>query len=552
MNAQPKIVACCLFILTTLLAVSDILAGDTLRELQERAVTAGRSEAAHWGIAPDNYSQWTNHTNRLIPVYTFGTLGAGKGIDLTDYVGTRSVYRNQREIIRLYDRLPAGTLNKHAIYMDQTNVFDIQWAALEAGKKYIFLVIFDGMDWQTTRAAAIYNQRKVSYCDGRGQGTHFQEFTAGGTSQFGWMVTAPHNVGTQFNVDRQTVANPGGTVRSGYDALRGGAFPWSRPNDLQYLTASSDKGPELHPYTDSACAATSMTTGIKTYYGAINVSPTGHYVTTIAHRAQRAGYRVGAVSSVPISHATPAASYGHNVHRDDVQDLTRDLLGLPSISHPNRPLLGLDVLIGGGFGVDRSEDPEQGSNFVPGNAYLTAANRKAVDVDHGGRYVVATRTPGRNGGEHLQQAATRAASDRHRLFGFFGVGSESGHLPYATADGDYQPAVGREKTAEAYNIADLIENPTLAEMTTAALTVLQTTPKGFWLMVESGDIDWANHDNNLDNSIGAVNSGDEAVKVITAWVQQHSSWQESLMIVTADHGHLLNLTRPELLVPNQP
>ena len=95
----------------------------------------------------------------------------------------------------------------------------------------------------------------------------------------------------------------------------------------------------------------------------------------------------------------------------------------------------------------------------------------------------------------------------------------------------------------------MTENPTLADMTAAALCVLsQRSPKGFWLMVEAGDVDWANHDNNLDNSIGAVNSGDRAFKVITDWVEQHSNWNESLLIVTADHGHYLFLDRPELLI----
>ncbi len=85
-------------------------------------------------------------------------------------------------------------------------------------------------------------------------------------------------------------------------------------------------------------------------------------------------------------------------------------------------------------------------------------------------------------------------------------------------------------------------------MTAAALTVLQSSKKGFWLLVEPGDVDWANHDDNLDNSIGAVKSGDDAVKVITSWVEKHSNWDESLMIVTADHGHYLFLDRPELLI----
>ena len=68
-------------------------------------------------------------------------------------------------------------------------------------------------------------------------------------------------------------------------------------------------------------------------------------------------------------------------------------------------------------------------------------------------------------------------------------------------------------------------------------------------MVEAGDVDWANHDNNLDNSIGAVNSGDRAFRVITDWVEKRSNWDETVVIVTADHGHYLWLDRPEGLIP---
>ncbi len=123
------------------------------------------------------------------------------------------------------------------------------------------------------------------------------------------------------------------------------------------------------------------------------------------------------------------------------------------------------------------------------------------------------------------------------------------HLPFQTADGDYRPTIGRSPIPEVYSEADLRENPTLSEMTAAALRVLETRPSGFWMMVEAGDVDWANHDNNLDNSIGAVLSGDAAVKTITEWVENHSNWDESVLIVTADHGHFLVLENPELLIP---
>ena len=67
----------------------------------------------------------------------------------------------------------------------------------------------------------------------------------------------------------------------------------------------------------------------------------------------------------------------------------------------------------------------------------------------------------------------------------------------------------------------------------------------FWLMVESGDVDWASHANNIDNAIGAVRAGDAAVKAIFDWIEKHDAWDDSVVIVTSDHGHAFVLTEPE-------
>ena len=85
-------------------------------------------------------------------------------------------------------------------------------------------------------------------------------------------------------------------------------------------------------------------------------------------------------------------------------------------------------------------------------------------------------------------------------------------------------------------------------MTAVALMLLSQNENGFWLLVESGDVDWANHGNNVDNSIGAVLSGDAAFKTITRWVELNDAWDETLLIVTADHGHYLVLDQPQELV----
>ncbi len=549
------VLICCVAVLAAaVFAIQDVHSPDVvgdgglLFKLQTEAILSKpkKSDVAHWGADPSNYTEWGNHSNRLIPVYTFGTKDAGSGIDLRDYTDGNSPYRSAESLQRIYGYLPEHTVTSDATYLDQTNLFDIQKAALTAGKKHIFLVVFDGMDWDTTRAAAIFYSRKVSYSSGRGSGLHFQDYTAGGNTQFGYMVTSPHNSGTKFDVDKQTVLNPGGTRRGGYDITRGGPNPWTPTSDMLYLTSRPENDPTAHAFTDSSASATSMTTGAKTYNDALNVDATGAQLTTIAHLAQEAGYSVGAVSSVPFCHATPGASYAHNVQRDDYQDIARDMFGLSSISHPNKPLPGLDVVIGTGWGVDETIDRAQGENFVSGNRAISDADRAAINVNHGGKYVVAQRKTGVKGGSALLNAAQEAASSGHRLFGFYGT--KAWHLPFRTANGDYRPPIGR-KPAEQYTSDDITENPTLAEMTKAALTVLANDPEGFWLMVESGDVDWANHDNNLDNSIGAVKSGDDAVKVITDWVETHGGWKDSVLIVTADHGHYLHLLKPEGLIP---
>jgi alkaline phosphatase len=311
-----------------------------------------------------------------------------------------------------------------------------------------------------------------------------------------------------------------------------------------------------HAVTDSAASATSLCTGRKTYNDAINVDVTGRHLEPIARTLQARGYAVGAVTSVPISHATPACSYANNVTRDDYQDIARDMLGQPSIAHRTEPLAGLDVLIGAGFGVrgDMASDRDQGANFEPGGKYVADSTLAAIDARKGGRYRLALRTFGQAGDEVLAVAAEDAIKRKLRLFGLFGV--TEGNLPYQTADGDFDPVGCRpEQQASAdrlrkkycplkpYSEADLIENPTLADMTRTALDVLHSRGN-FWLMVEAGDVDWASHANDIDSAIGAVKSGDAAFQAVVKWIERHDAWNDSVVIVTADHGHLFVLDDP--------
>ena len=160
------------------------------------------------------------------------------------------------------------------------------------------------------------------------------------------------------------------------------------------------------------------------------------------------------------------------------------------------------------------------------------------------------RTAGQAGGELLSRAARRAITTNRKLLGYFGT--KRSHLPFATADGAFNP-VGALKEVEIYTPGDITENPTLAEMTASALTFLEQRNRGFWLMVEAGDVDWASHGNNLDNAIGAIQSGAAAFDVITDWIEANNAWKDSLVILTADHGHLCFIRDPSVLVaPDQP
>ena len=77
--------------------------------------------------------------------------------------------------------------------------------------------------------------------------------------------------------------------------------------------------------------------------------------------------------------------------------------------------------------------------------------------------------------------------------------------------------------------------PTLATMTRGALNVLDDNPQGLFLMVEGGAIDWANHDNLPGRMIQEQCGFFEAIEAVVQWVESHSNWNDTLLILTADH-----------------
>jgi len=144
-------------------------------------------------------------------------------------------------------------------------------------------------------------------------------------------------------------------------------------------------------------------------------------------------------------------------------------------------------------------------------------------------------------------AVTRAATAASCASGRFIIGSTNECVPVldangnATIDPDTVRPLAPSETDAQFIAKEVNENPTLADMTQAALNVLGKDKDGFWLMVEGGDIDWASHDNNMDNLLGTMNDFDRSVQTTINWINKNGGFSENLLIVTADHDHYLNL-----------
>ena len=543
---------------------------DLLHDLQTQYVATSKEKkhrVYHFGSQGPvgEFANHHNHSNRLVPVYILG-----RKADLGAVTGENSRYRNAEKIKEAYGVVPANTVNPRAVYADQSDLYRVQKDAIARGVKHVFIVWFDGLDWPTTQAAAILKTGKM-YTEGKGSGLFFQDYTGSGVAQYGFVVTSPTHDRSNQDIDRQVVTIPADSLRGGYDAQIAGPNPWTpgplasvAPGYLKGQLADAEDragvqsaGRVLHAFTDSSQSAAELVSGVKSYNSGLNIADDSRLVTTLFHALQDQGWKVGTVTSVPFCHASPAGMYAQNVERYDYQDIARSMLGLPGIiqeARQGRLHPGLDVAIGTGFGIEAKPEQlqDQGRNVVLGNLFLTDADFTAIDVKNGGKYLCVHTEIGTAGGPALRAAAAQAVQKGTRLFGFFGA-KNFDHLPFRTADGRYDPApsidlkTGKPADAEKYTTAEIASQPTLAQMAEAAIDVLSSGNHPFILFVEAGDVDFALHGNNLDNAIGAIFSGEDAVVSIARWVETHSNWDDSLLIVSSDHGHYLVLDDPQAL-----
>lgn len=90
-------------------------------------------------------------------------------------------------------------------------------------------------------------------------------------------------------------------------------------------------------FTDSAAAATAISTGVKTYNQRIGVDTDGNPLETICEFAKKLDMKTGLVDRHDVSHATPAGMAAHDTYRGNYRPILRDMLKT-----------GVDVMFGGG------------------------------------------------------------------------------------------------------------------------------------------------------------------------------------------------------------
>jgi alkaline phosphatase len=226
--------------------------------------------------------------------------------------------------------------------------------------------------------------------------------------------------------------------------------------------------------TDSASAATAMSGGVKTYNAAIAVDNDKSNVKTVLESAKEAGKSTGLVATSEITHATPAAFGAHDENRKNMNAIADDYYD-EMVNGKHK----VDVLLGGGM-----------SNFVRKDRNLTEEFKK-------------------DGYSYVTNKEQLLSDKNKQILGLF-------------APGGMDKMIDRKE-----------ETPSLEDMTKTAINKLDTNKKGFFLMVEGSQIDWAAHDNDVVAAMSEMQDFERAYKAAIDFAKKD---KHTLVIATADHS----------------
>lgn len=239
--------------------------------------------------------------------------------------------------------------------------------------------------------------------------------------------------------------------------------------------------------TDSAAGATAYAAGVRTYNGAIGVAPDSTPVETILEMAAARGMATGLVATSRITHATPASFAAHVPSRLMEWEIARQIAERD-----------VTVILGGGRALFADI-------YRPDSADLLGPMMQ--------RYTY-LETP-----EELRALRFDGVE---RLLGFFA----DSHMPGAVTR---QPVAGVPADSQWVPTRE----PSLGEMTGAALAVLDRDPDGFFLMVEASQPDWRGHGNEpIETIVAEMLDFDGAIGEALRYQERRP---ETLIVVVADH-----------------
>jgi alkaline phosphatase len=305
-----------------------------------------------------------------------------------------------------------------------------------------------------------------------------------------------------------------------YATGKAGGLAFEKHYRCEVMTSSLDSWQKSHA-TDSAAAGTALATGAKTNNGMLSQTPAGARLHTVLEVARAAGKRTGLVTTVPMTHATPAAFASHVKSRKESAAIAGCYF------NETRPNVLFGAYLANGKGVTREKAEKAAYTVVTTREELAAFVAKARQGD-GNVHVSGQFSPEQLAWEYsgpLPEPTKEEKAEAAVAAALAAAKKAAAKAMGVDEDDDDDDAPKAEPVS--YDVA-----PRLSEMSEAALAILGRGPDGLFLMIEGGAIDWAGHKNIIERNIYETVEFAKAFEVVMKWAEGRT---DTLIIVTADH-----------------